>query len=297
MRKNGAASAPQPAAHCQLNGFEAASASTSVSQNHCSPRRQSIPRFFTSRLAETMRTRLCIHPVSHSSRWPASTSGKPVRPRRHASSSAASPQREPRRRPRPPQGERRRPHGQRPRPATTTGRRRTRVADSPSRGLGGGTADATRTRASPAPTRTRHSRPRRPAPRAESMPHLERAHVPPAQVGREAARTLAAGALARVGVVRERALREALEGARPGARAGRPGFGERRGPVGIARHEPPVLEGVAVRQPRRPRTLGARCRQRAAEVPRAQLVPERREDLVVPALARRDFQGSWSSDP
>ena len=78
IRKYGAASAPQPATHCQLNGLLAASASTSVSQNHASPTRQSMRRFFVRNDAVTIRTRLCINPDCHSSRIPASTSGKPV---------------------------------------------------------------------------------------------------------------------------------------------------------------------------------------------------------------------------
>ncbi|KGD34876.1 deoxyribodipyrimidine photo-lyase type I domain protein [Burkholderia pseudomallei] len=75
IRKYGAASAPQPATHCQFAAFDAASASTSVSQNHASPARQSISKCLTRNEAHTIRTRLCIQPVAQSSRMPASTNG------------------------------------------------------------------------------------------------------------------------------------------------------------------------------------------------------------------------------
>ncbi len=74
-RKKGDASAPEPATHCQLVALLAMSASTSVSQNQRSPARQSISRSLVRKEAVTMRTRLCIQPVRHSSRMPASTMG------------------------------------------------------------------------------------------------------------------------------------------------------------------------------------------------------------------------------
>ena len=60
MRKYGAASAPDPATHCQLPGLLASSASTRVSQNHCSPMRQSTSMFLIKKDATTIRTRLCM---------------------------------------------------------------------------------------------------------------------------------------------------------------------------------------------------------------------------------------------
>lgn len=80
IRKYGAASAPLPDTHCHPAGLLASSASTSVSQNHASPSRQSISKCLVRNDAVTMRTRLCIQPVCQSSRMPASTSGYPVFP-------------------------------------------------------------------------------------------------------------------------------------------------------------------------------------------------------------------------
>ena len=48
---------------------------TSVSQNQAAPSCQPINKCLTRNEATTIRTRLCIHPVCHSSRMPASTSG------------------------------------------------------------------------------------------------------------------------------------------------------------------------------------------------------------------------------
>ena len=90
IRKYEAESTPHPATHCQLKGLLAGSASTRVSQNHASPTRQSQSMCFVRKEAVTIRTRLCIKPVSQSSRIPASTSAKPVSPRCHARKPAAS---------------------------------------------------------------------------------------------------------------------------------------------------------------------------------------------------------------
>src|SRR6476646_7931970 len=59
MRKYGAASAPQPAVHCQPMVLLARSASTSVSQNHFAPSCQRISRCFTRNDAVTIRTQWC----------------------------------------------------------------------------------------------------------------------------------------------------------------------------------------------------------------------------------------------
>ena len=75
IRLNMLASMPVPATHCQLTAFDPWSASMSVSQNHCSPKRQSISKCFTRKLAAIMRTRLCIQPEDQSWRMPASTIG------------------------------------------------------------------------------------------------------------------------------------------------------------------------------------------------------------------------------
>ena len=80
IRKKGAASAPDPATHCQLPTLFARSASTRVFQNQASPRRQSIRRSLTRKEATIIRARLCIQPIDQSWRMPASTTGKPVSP-------------------------------------------------------------------------------------------------------------------------------------------------------------------------------------------------------------------------
>ena len=59
--------------------FWARSASTRVSQNHRSPACHGSGKSFTRKLAMTIRARLCIQPVFHNSRMPASTIGNPVR--------------------------------------------------------------------------------------------------------------------------------------------------------------------------------------------------------------------------
>src|ERR1700690_1647053 len=74
-RKYGAASAPQPAVHCQPSEFCARSASTSVSQNQRAPSVHGSSKSFTRNDATIIRTRLCIQPVAHNSRIPASTMG------------------------------------------------------------------------------------------------------------------------------------------------------------------------------------------------------------------------------
>ena len=78
------------ATHCQLALLLARSASNNVSQNHRSPSCQLSNRFFTKNEPTIMRTRLCMYPVCHSSRMPASTIGMPVFPFCHALSAFAS---------------------------------------------------------------------------------------------------------------------------------------------------------------------------------------------------------------
>ena len=81
-RKYGAASVPVPAAHCQPWLFDARSPSTRWRMKWRAPHCHGRWRSLTRKLATSMRTRLCIHPVASSWRIPASMIGKPVRARR-----------------------------------------------------------------------------------------------------------------------------------------------------------------------------------------------------------------------
>ena len=63
--KYGAASHPDPAAHCQPPAFDARSKSRRWRAKNRSPHRQSVSKCLHKKEATTMRTRLCMNPVLH----------------------------------------------------------------------------------------------------------------------------------------------------------------------------------------------------------------------------------------